>query len=30
MEHRKEMPGTALRYAIENVPHPMKKQAMRR
>lgn len=28
MEHKKEMPRTALRYAIEKMPSVMKKQAM--
>jgi 3-methyladenine DNA glycosylase AlkD len=30
MEHRKEMPRTALRYAIEKMPEEWKKQAMER
>jgi 3-methyladenine DNA glycosylase AlkD len=30
LKHRKDMPRTALRYAIEKMPPEMKKEAMKR
>ena len=30
LQHRKNMPRTALRYAIEKMPPEMKKEAMKR
>jgi hypothetical protein len=30
LEHRKEMPRTALRYAIEKMPDELKSEAMKK